>query len=32
MMRRLPPYTGGEDMFDPRHGHDGLPIEEEEYA
>jgi hypothetical protein len=32
MMRTLPPQVAGKDMFDPRHGHDGLPIEEEEYA
>jgi len=31
-MRTFPPYAGGEDMFDPRHVHDGLPVEEEEYA
>ena len=32
MMRTLPPRLASEDMFDPRHGHDGLPVEEEEYA
>ena len=32
MMRMFPPYAGGEDTFDPRQGHKGLPIEEEEYA
>ena len=32
MMRRLPPLPAGEDMFDPRQDHDGLPVEEEEYA
>ncbi len=32
MMRTVPPYAGGEEMFDLRHGHNGLPIEEEEYA
>ena len=32
MMRTLPPKLAGKDMFDPRHGHDGLPVEEEEYA
>ena len=32
MMRTLPPQLAGEDMFDPRHGHDGRPVEEEEYA
>ena len=32
MMRTFPPCAGGEDTFDPRHGHDGRPIEEEEYA
>jgi hypothetical protein len=31
-MMRTPPVRGGEDKFDPRHGHDGLPIEEEENA
>jgi hypothetical protein len=32
MMRTFPHTRGAKDMFDPRHGHDGLPIEEEEYA
>jgi hypothetical protein len=32
MMRTVAPARGGEDTFDPRHGHDGLPIEEEEHA
>ena len=32
MMRMSPPYAGGEVTFDPRHGHDGVPVEEEEYA
>ena len=30
-MGTVPPSAGGEEMFDPRHGHNGLPIEEEEY-
>jgi hypothetical protein len=32
MMRTLPPQPAGENTFDPRHGHDGLPVEEEEFA
>jgi hypothetical protein len=32
MMPTLPPQAAGNDTFDPRHGHDGLPVEEEEYA
>lgn len=32
MMRTFRPFAAGEDMFDPRHGHDGLPVEEEEYT
>ncbi len=32
MMRTGPPYAEGEERFDPRHGHNGLPIEEEEYV
>ncbi len=32
MMRTVALALGGEDMFDPRHGQDGLPIEEEEHA
>ena len=32
MMRTFAPAPGGAEMFDPRHGHDGLPIEEEENA
>ena len=31
-MRMYPPPAGGEDTFDPRHGHDGVPVEEEEYT
>jgi hypothetical protein len=31
-MMRTPQVHRGEDRFDPRHGHDGMPIEEEEYA
>ena len=31
-MMRMFPRRWGEVMFDPRHGHDGRPIEEEEYA
>jgi hypothetical protein len=31
MMRTPPPQPAGNDMFDLRHGHDGLPIEEEEH-
>ena len=31
-MMRTSPRTLGRDMFDPRHGHDGAPIEEEENA
>jgi hypothetical protein len=30
-MRMFSPYVGGE-QFDPRQGHDGPPVEEEEYA
>jgi hypothetical protein len=32
MMRMYPPYAGGADKFDPRLGHVGRPVEEEEYA
>lgn len=32
MMRMYPSYARGVDTFDPRLGHDGRPVEEEEYA
>jgi len=31
-MRIYPPCAGGEETFDPRRGHDGPPVEEEDYA
>ena len=31
-MRMFPPVRGGEVTFDPRLGHVGQPVEEEEYA
>lgn len=32
MMRTYPLSAGGEKTFDPRRDHDGVPVEEEEYA
>lgn len=32
MMHTFPPYAEGEVTFDPRPGHDGRPVAEEEYA